>query len=345
MFFNPKKISHYAIALSIIFVVSSVGDKLKSKLNNTNDDYDMIKKYILNESPLYGYNRPKLWIHTKYNINSRNWKTNHFRNSTDLNLEYLHLTIKSIINHCGNDFNICLIDDNSFNKLIPSWDINISELADPVKEQYRELGMLQIIYYYGGFIVPNSFICLKNLKPLYDDNISKPFVCEKVNKTCDISNTNNNLFITDIYFMGSNKENSTLLELIEKIKIRNRKYLLTNETNFKGEISNECNKLCLANKFDIIGGEEIGIKTKEGKPILLDNLMEESYLEFDENMYGIYIPEDEVLKRKKYEWFIDASSKQILESNNMIAKYLKLSIIDSNSEYNNTTVKASVTTI
>lgn len=344
MFFNSKKISHYVIVLSIIFVVSSIGDKLKSKLNN-NDDYEMIKKYILNESPLYGYNRPKLWIHTKYNINSRNWKENHFRNSTDLNIEYLHLTIKSIINHCGQDFNICLIDDNSFNKLIPSWDINISELSEPIKEQYRELGMLQIIYYYGGFIVPNSFICLKNLKPLYDDNISKPFVCEKINKTCDISNTNNKLFITDIYFMGSNKDNSTLLELIEKIKIRNRKYHLTHETKFKGEISNECNKFCNINRFDTIGGEYIGIKTKEGKPILLDNLMEESYLEFDENMYGIYIPEDEILKRKKYEWFIDASAKQILDSNNMIAKYLKLSIIEANNEYNITTKKNSITTI
>ena len=47
----------------------------------------------------------------------------HSRNTNNLNQPYLHLTIQSIIDHCSNDFHICLIDDDSFSKLIPEWDI------------------------------------------------------------------------------------------------------------------------------------------------------------------------------------------------------------------------------
>ena len=83
------------------------------------------------------------------------------------------MTIKSIINHCGDDFNICLIDDESFTKLLPSWDINVSRMAEPMKSQYRELGMARLLEIYGGLVVPNSFLCIKNLKPFYDDMISK----------------------------------------------------------------------------------------------------------------------------------------------------------------------------
>ena len=78
------------------------------------DDYKLIEQYLLNDSPLYGYNRPKIWIHSKYELNARKWKDFQSRNSTDLNQPYIHATIKTIINHCGNDFNVCLIDDESF---------------------------------------------------------------------------------------------------------------------------------------------------------------------------------------------------------------------------------------
>lgn len=124
----------------------------------------MIKNYLLNESPLYGYNRPKLWIHSKYEINSRKWKDFYSRNTTDLNQDYIHLTIKTIINHCGEDFNICLIDDDSFGKLLPNWDVDLMNMAEPRKSNYRAMGMAQLIYVYGGMTLPNSFVCLKNLK-------------------------------------------------------------------------------------------------------------------------------------------------------------------------------------
>ena len=116
--FESKNAFYYVFAIGIVFVTSFLANKVKTNLNDDDEDA-MIKKYLLNESPLYGFNRPKIWIHTKYEVNARKWKSFYSRNSTDLNQPYIHLTIKTIINHCGDDFNICLIDDETFSKLIP----------------------------------------------------------------------------------------------------------------------------------------------------------------------------------------------------------------------------------
>ena len=50
--------------------------------------------------------------------------------------------------------------------------------------------------------------------------------------------------------------------------------------------------------------------------------MSNNYLNFYTGTYGILIPADEVLKRRKYEWFARLSQKQVLESNSIIGNYL-----------------------
>ena len=87
-------------------------------------------------------------------------------------------------------------------------------------------------------------------------------------------------------------------------------------------------------KMNLIGGELIGVKTKKRKPILVDDLMEENFLDLNTATYGIYIPEDEILKRIRYQWFSVMSTQQLLDTNIILSKYLKASIVDSTNEYN-----------
>ena len=121
--FSSNQITQYLMLFGVIIVAGYFGNSFNQKFQNK-DEYDLIKQYLLNESPLYGFNRPKLWIHSKYEVNARKWKDFYSRNTTDLNQPYIHLTIKTIINHCGNDFNVCLIDDESFSF------ITIREIAE-----------------------------------------------------------------------------------------------------------------------------------------------------------------------------------------------------------------------
>jgi hypothetical protein len=73
----------YAAAIVVIGVFSYYGDSIKKMftLVEPEEEYEMIKKYLLNDSPLYGFNKPKIWIHTKYEINARKWRDFYSRNT------------------------------------------------------------------------------------------------------------------------------------------------------------------------------------------------------------------------------------------------------------------------
>jgi hypothetical protein len=345
--FSQKNVGFYAISAIAIFTASYLINKYTQAFESK-DEYELIKKYLLNDSPLYGFNRPKIWIHTKYEINSRKWKDFYSRNTTDLNQPYIHLTIKTIIDHCGDDFNICLIDDQTFSKLIPSWDVDISTLAEPMQSHFRELGLLQLIYFYGGMVVPNSLVCLKNLKELYDEGIRGgcPFVCEGINRNMNIlRQKQKKLFVPDLYFMGAVKNDATILELIEYLKKRNKSPHFSSEPDFLGDSTEWCVDKINGGQMNLIGGERIGIKTDDRKVILLEDLMEEGYLKLNRSVIGIYIPADEILIRPKYQWFAVLPSEQILKSNMIISKYLMASIIDTTDEYSKSTEIRSVVAI
>jgi hypothetical protein len=335
MAFSSNNILLYTIGAASIIIASYVVTKYKKTLE-PDDEYDMIRKYLLNDSPLYGYNRPKLWIHTKYEINSRKWKDFYSRNTVDLNQPYIHLTIKTIIDHCGDDFNICLIDDETFSKLIPSWDIDLMSVAEPMKSHFRQLGMAQLVYFYGGMVVPNSFICTQNLKDLYDANTTngKPFVAEANNNTMNVRDQKRRLlFIPDMYFMGAQRNDPVIKELIEYLKQLNRNPHFSSESDFVGSVSQWLLQAVNNMHINLVGGELIGIKTDDRKAILLDNLMEEQYLKINCRSVGIYIPADEILTRPKFQWFAVLPAEDILNTNMIVSKYLKSSIIDSTSEY------------
>jgi len=332
---NSKNMYTYLFGAIIIITGSYLATQYKNSLES-NDEYDLIKKYLLNDSPLYGYNRPKIWIHTKYEINSRKWKDFYSRNTTDLNQPYIHLTIKTIINHCGSDFNICLIDDETFSKLIPTWDVDLSTVAEPMKSHFRQLGLAQLVYFYGGMVVPNSFCCTKNLIDFYKEGTAnkRPFFCEAINRT--INNLNQKrkyLFVPDMYFMGAEKNDSCILALIEYLKTICKDPHFSSECDFVGNVSQWLINANNQQLINLIGGEVIGVKTEDRKQILLDNLMEESFLKVHDSLVGIYIPEDEILSRPKFQWFAYLPSEQILKSNMIISKYLMASISDSINEY------------
>ena len=342
MFSN--NMNHYLIALAMIALATYVGNQIKDQFDTKEkDEYEMIKKYLLNDSPLYGFNKPKIWIHSKYEVNARKWRDFSSRNTTDLNEPYIHLTIKSIINHCWNDFHICLIDDETFSKLIPSWEIDLTKVAEPFRSQYRQLGMAEIIYYYGGMTVPNSFLCMKNLKPMYDEGIlyGNPFICENINH----STKRNINFTPDFSFMGAKKNDPIMLEIVKTLKTRSQNPHFTNEYEFLGDVSQLALSLINQQKMNLIGGELIGIKNQKRKPILLEDIMEEEYLDLDPKCYGIYIPNDEILKRTKYQWFAVMNTHELLKTNLSIVQYMKASIVDTIDEYSKTNEMKSVTAI
>lgn len=323
-----KPIHYYALTLTIILVSGFVANKFKNAFE-THDEYDLIRAYLLNDSPLYGYNRPKIWIHSRFEHNSRKWKSFMDRSSHDLNQPYIHTTIRSIIDQCGDDFHICLIDDDTFSKLIPNWTVDLKSVAYPMREHLREIAMAELVYYYGGMAVPNSFLCIRPMIDFYQEHVgkNKAFVCETLNRFSG-TNMQNRVFVADHYFMGAPKNSPVVKKYIEYLKKRVQYGHFTAEPEFRGDSATWLMEAVANDDIHLVSGDLIGIKTyKKGKPILMENLLEEAYLDLHPECLGILIPREDVIQRTRFQWFLSSSVDEFLESNTILAKYMKIAMI------------------
>ena len=89
--------------------------KLDEDINTSDYYYKMVNQYLLTDKSLGINTKPLLWIHLHNDntiipdVNSRFWINFKSRNTKEFNQPYQYLTIKSIIDKCGDDFNILFI--------------------------------------------------------------------------------------------------------------------------------------------------------------------------------------------------------------------------------------------
>jgi hypothetical protein len=317
---------NYIVIIVVIIVLGILYQKYLEKNARTAnfDDYNEIRKYLLTESSLAKSKKPILWIHIPYEYNARDWLSFGSRSSYELNQPYLYLTVKSIIKCSDESFTICLIDDESFSKLIPGWNINMGQLSDPTKMYIRQMAITKLIYNYGGMNVPISFLAFRDLIELYDrgTNNDKMFVCE--NYDSNITSTNK-LFYPNVNFMGAKKNNQTVKQLIDFMEKKiSEDY--TNELEFKGDFDRWASKRIHQGRIILISGTDVGTKTVNEEPVTVETLLGQDYIQFYGKMYGIWIPDKEILRRRYYEWFARMSPEQIFQSNFILAKYFVLAL-------------------
>ena len=321
-----KSISNLLILLFIFLILGILYRRFEDKREREEsvDIYENIQQYLLDDDTLGKSKKPILWIHVPYEYNSRRWLSFGSRSSFDLNQPYLYLTVRSIIKCCDESFTICIVDDSSFKKLIPGWNINMTSISDPVLCNMRMLGMAKLLYMYGGLQCPLSFVCIKDLQGLYSKGTrgEKMFVCETIDRN---SSSVDYDFFPNLRFCGAPKECETVRELCEHIQ-NTISHDYTAESKFTGEFNKWCTQKIQSGQMNMIEGVEIGTKTVAEKQIILDDLMSNSYLDLYQGTYGILIPSEEILNRRKYEWFARLSQQQVLDSDTIIGNYILLSV-------------------
>lgn len=314
------------ILFFILIVVGTLYKRFEDKRirEEEGDTYEAIQKYLLDGTTLGESKKPILWLHVPYEYNSRRWLSFGSRSSLELNQPYLYLTVRSIIKQCDEAFTICIIDDTSFKRLIPQWNINMTSISDPILSNMRLLGMMKLLYIYGGMFCPISFVCLKGLDEMYIKGTrgEKMFVCEVVDR--NITSTDMDFF-PNLSFCGAPKECDTIRELCNFIQ-RVSSHDYTADVKFLGEYDKWCKQRIENGRINLIDGSEIGTKTIEEKQIIVDDLMSNHYLDLYQGTYGILIPADEILNRRKFEWFARLSPKQVMESDTIIGNYLLLAL-------------------
>lgn len=147
------------------------------------------------------------------------------------------------------------------------------------------------------------------------------FVGEFIDKNMTSVQTN---FFPSSKIMGCKKECPMMAEYIQYMeKINSTDF--TEESQFTGGSERWFYEKILNKQMNMIPATELGTKDVRGKPITLEQLMSDSFIDINKNAVGLYIPEDEILKRTTYQWFARLSTAQVLESDTLIGKYLLLS--------------------
>jgi hypothetical protein len=312
--------------LLILGILLFLNNRYEEKNNRDNvyGIYESLQQYLQDDdsTSLAKIKKPIIWIPLQYEYNSRNWESFGSRSSFDLNQPYLYLTVKSIITQCEDSFHICIIDDNSFVKLLPEWSVDLNIISNPMLNNMRQLGYLKLIFKYGGMIVPPSFLCMRNLRDLYNDETqnNKMFVVQNVNRN---NSSEIQEFYCDIRFMGAEKHNRTVEHLIMYMQnLLSSDY--TAESVFLGSINKWCDCSIQKGRINMVCGKLIGVKNVEDGPVVIDDLMSYDYIKLYPQMYGIYIPSEDILSRTNYQWYARLSTRQVLESKVILSKYILL---------------------
>jgi len=312
----------YIGSLAVLLIMSLMYEKYKKResFDDESKQYELVRKYLLNHSSLAQSKKPILWIHMDYEINARSWSSFGSRNNDHLNQPYLYLTIKSIIDKCGSDFNVCIIDDSTFSKILPGWTIDLHMTADPIRSKLRELALARALHSYGGILVPRSFICLQNLASIYEQSMSQK--CMFVGEFIDRNSTSVQVsFFPNSKIMGCEKNCPIMAEYIQYMeKINSTDF--TEESHFTGGSGKWFYEKIQQKQVMLIGAEKLGMKDTRGKAITVEMLLNDSFIEVSHDAVGIYVPEKDILKRSTYQWFPRLSTEQVLESSTNVGKFL-----------------------
>ena len=134
--------------------------------------------------------------------------------------------------------------------------------------------------------------------------------------------------IVDVFpssnFIGCKKNSEVMKKYYQYLEQINSQDF-TSEVDFDGTTSKWLYEKCLQGEIEQVSGSLIGVKNRDNKTIMLDDLMSENYLNLSERCYGIYIPSEQILRRTKYEWFARMSFQQILTCESIICKHILLS--------------------
>ena len=255
----------------------------------------------------------KLWINIPFQKNSRQWESFGSRSSHKLNLAYMTLCVKSIIDWCGQTYDIIIYDDTNIPLLLPETKVDLMKLSGSLLDKYRELCKLQILYMYGGVMVPPSLFLRKNINLI--DDPKTWYVCESYND----NNVSFNNLICSTDLMGSNSENVNLAKYIDVYSNELKKDFVENH-NFDMNYFKQHN-------IPYIDGKMIGTKTRYNDKITIEDLMSNKKIILDKKHIGLYIPHEQLIKRRVYNWYCKLSEEEVLKCQVFISYYMLSAMI------------------
>jgi len=294
----------YIVIFFLLFSILNykyLKEKMEKELNSKRQELLDVDNFFYTSKFLKASKRRKLWIYIEFDKNSRLWQSFGSRSSTKLNLAYVNLCIKSIIDVCAETYDIIIFSDVDINQILEE-DFDYTKLSGDLLDKYRHISLMKILDKYGGVMVPPSLFLKKNISVIDNENVWY---------VCDVNNVDNSSIFkrtTSACLTGSNANNTHLKKYIQHL--------------YKDNDPNFTENYFVANRIPYIDGEVIGTKDANGKGILLETLMSTEPIIYSENNIGLYMPQDQLVKRKIYNWFCKMSEQQVLNTDCNFSYYM-----------------------
>lgn len=283
-----------------------IKEKLERELLLKRSELLDVDTFFYTSTFLKASKRRKIWIYIEFDRNSRVWENFGSRSSTKLNLSYVNLCIKSIIDCCAENYDIFIFSDTDINEILEE-DFDYKKISGDLLEKYRHLSLMKILNKYGGVLVPPSLFLKKSIRPIDND---------KIWYVSDINNIDNSMMTNrtlSTCFTGSNANNQELESYIQHLSKDTKCHF---DENY-----------LVKHNIPYIDGSYIGTKDVNGKRIYLEDLMSTEPINYSENNIGLYMPHKQLIKRKVYNWFCKMSEEQVLKTNCNFSYYMLSSIV------------------
>ena len=318
--------TNYYRLLGVFAGITLIGylyDKYNSKSLREKkiDDYELVRRHLLGDKTLHlEKHKPTIWIHIDYERNSRNWSSFYSRNSNEINIPFVFSVLTNVIKFCSNDFNVCLINDNSFKRLLPNWNIDLTKLSGTSLYLLRLFGITKILHMYGGMLLNVNCLVKDELLTLHNTMLRETdmYVAELETDGALFSKMST---FTSHKIMGCKKNSDTMKQYSDFIsQLFSRDQSM--DQLFTSQLDKKLNELHDNQKIGVISAKLLGVVDNQNKLITLDNLMDNQNIDFDRNMKILYVDIDKIKIRTKYGWFLRQSKSQLLDNKNVIAEFI-----------------------
>lgn len=256
-----------------------------------------------------------IWIPIVHEPNARWWPSFGSRMTHDTNKPYLTLCVETLVKNAGDNYAVVVLDDTSYGRLIPGWNVELSTVAEPMRGYLRTLAQWKVLYYYGGVVCPPTTICLQSFDVLRALAKGSCFSVET-----PATALSDNLYQANAEFVGCDREDADIQQMIvalEKIVSSDA----TDAVAFNGDIQRIMADASANGKLVVLEGSVVGVKDEFGCPVSVDGLFEG--VKLSSNLWGIVLPEKEISARIKYGWFQRLSPEQIMTSSVPFSVYYR----------------------
>ena len=256
------------------------------------------------------------WNKTPFNVSKKKFNKKRFNFITIDIFKIVSITVTLLLKT-----NFFVLD--SFSKLLSDWNVILSNVPEPIRENVRRLGIMKILYTYGGISLPRSFLCMTCLQSFFESTAykSKMFCVENVNRS--VSQLENE-FLPDDKIIGCIKFSEKMKNYIEFLE-KSIEEDSTDEFKVLGKknmwLKEEVEKF----NIKLIDSRLVGMKSTDNVYVGIEELLGDSIISFDKNKIGIYLDECEIGKRNAYNWFNRMSKEQIFNSSTIIGEQMLLS--------------------